>query len=149
MPWQRRRTTRRARRDFKLVHMLLSMNLGRGFYSYANFKYAPPVYTDASKQARYSGGGRVSACGAYDYFKYGSRAARQCIDFLEGDTVVVAVQRLAHKWRGCVVEFFIDNQSFQKSGAKGRSRAHRLNDLLRELFALMLQFGFVIVRWLH
>ena len=36
--------------------MLLSMNLGRGFYSYANFKYAPPVYTDASKQARYSGG---------------------------------------------------------------------------------------------
>ena len=86
----------------------------------------------------------MSACGAYDYFKYGSRAARQCIDFLEGDTVVVAVQRLAHKWRGCVVEFFIDNQSFQKSGAKGRSRAHRLNDLLRELFALMLQFGFVI-----
>ena len=144
LPWQRRRTTRRARRDFKLVHMLLSMNLGRGFYSYANFKYAPPVYTDASKQARYSGGGWVSACGAYDYFKYGSRAARQCIDFLEGDTVVVAVQRLAHKWRGCVVEFFIDNQSFQKSGAKGRSRAHRLNDLLRELFALMLQFGFVI-----
>ena len=57
---------------------------------------------------------------------------------------MVAVQRLAHKWRGCVVEFFIDNQSFQKSGAKGRSRANRLNDLLRELFALMLQFGFVI-----
>ena len=54
--------------------------------------------------------------------------------------------RLAHvaKWRGCVVEFFIDNQSFQKSGAKGRSRAHRLNDLLRELFALMIHFWSVI-----
>ena len=27
----------------------------------------------------------------------------------------------------------------QKSGAKGRSKAHRLNDLLRELLALMLK----------
>jgi len=102
------------------------------------------VWTDASKQARYSGGGWVSACGAYDWFKYGSRAARRPIDFLEGDTVVACVERLAHKWRGCVVQFFIDNSSFQKSGAKGRSKAHRLNDLLRELLALMIKFGFVI-----
>ena len=37
--------------------------------------------------------------------------------------------------RGAVLhrQFFIDNSSFQKSGAKGRSKAHRLNDLLREL----------------
>ena len=102
------------------------------------------MWTDASKQARYSGGGWVSACGAYDWFKYGSRAARRPIDFLEGDTVVACVERLAHKWRGCVVQFFIDNSSFQKSGAKGRSKAHRLNDLLRELLALMIKFGFVI-----
>ena len=40
------------------------------------------MWTDASKQARYTGGGWVSACGAYDYFKYGSRAARHPIDFL-------------------------------------------------------------------
>ena len=66
------------------------------------------MWTDASKQARYSGGGWVSACGAYDWFKYGSRAARRPIDFLEGDTVVACVERLAHKWRGCVVRFFID-----------------------------------------
>ena len=59
------------------------------------------------------------------------------------DTVVACVERLAHKW-GCVVQFFIDNSSFQKSGAKGRSKAHRLNDLLRELLALMIKFGFVI-----
>ena len=80
-----------------------------------------------------------------DYFKYGSRAARQPIDFLEGDTVVACVERLAHKWRGCVVQFFIDNAAFMRSGAKGRSRAHRLNDLLRELFGLMIKFGFVIM----
>jgi len=144
LPWHRRRTTRRLRADFMLVHELLSANLGRGHYSYAHFRTAPAVWTDASKQARYSGGGWVSACGAYDWFKYGSRAARRPIDFLEGDTVVACVERLAHKWRGCVVQFFIDNSSFQKSGAKGRSKAHRLNDLLRELLALMIKFGFVI-----
>ena len=66
------------------------------------------------------------------------------IDFLEGDTVVEAVRALAPRWRGCVVEFWIDNSAFQKSGAKGRSRAQRLNDLLRELFVLMVQYGFVI-----
>ena len=65
------------------------------------------MWTDASKQSRYTGGGWVSACGAYDYFKYGSRAARQPIDFLEGDTVVACVERLAglrgavlHRQRG-------------------------------------------------
>ena len=145
LPWHRRRTTRRLRADFMLVHALLSANLGRGHYSYAHFRPAPPVWTDASKQARYTGGGWVSACGAFDYFKYGSRAARQPIDFLEGDTVVACVERLAHKWRGCVVQFFIDNSAFMRSGAKGRSRAHRLNDLLRELFGLMIKFGFVIM----
>ena len=31
-----------------------------------------------------------------------------------------------------------------QSGKKGRSRANRLNDLLRELFGLMIKFGFVI-----
>ena len=91
LPWHRRRTTRRLRADFMLVHALLSANLGRGHYTYAGFRSAPPVWTDASKQARYTGGGWVSACGAYDYFKYGSRAARQPIDFLKGDTVVACV----------------------------------------------------------
>ena len=41
------------------------------------------------------------------------------------------------------MQFFI-KASFQKSGAKGRSKAHRLNDLLRELLGLMIKFGFVI-----
>ena len=30
LPWHRRRTTRRLRADFMLVHALLSANLGRG-----------------------------------------------------------------------------------------------------------------------
>ena len=145
LPWHRRRTTRRVRTDFLLVQSLLSANLGRGHYSYAHFRSAPAVWTDACKQWRYTGGGWVSACGAYDWWKYGSRASRQPIDFLEGDTVVACVEAMAHKWRGCAVQFFIDNSAFQKSGAKGRSKARRLNDLLRELFALMIKFGFVII----
>ena len=44
-----------------------------------------------------------------------------------------------------MVQFFIDNAAFMQSGAKGRSRANRLNDLLRELFGLMIKFGFVIM----
>ena len=118
LPWHRRRTTRRLRADFMLVHELLSANLGRGHYSYAHFRTAPAVWTDASKQARYSGGGWVSACGAYDWFRYGSRAARRPIDFLEGDTVVACVERLAHKWRGCVVQFFIDVAHMAKWGSR-------------------------------
>ena len=147
LPWHERRTTRQMREDLKCVHRLLTMNMGKGFYSYANFKPAPPVQTDASKQARYVGGGWCSACGAYDWWRYGASAARKCIDFLEGDTIVEAVRALAPKWRGCIVEFYCDNQAFQRSGAKGRSRAQRLNDLLRELFVLMIEFGFVI-SWL-
>ena len=38
LPWHRRRTTRRLRADFVLVHALLSANLGRGHYSYAHFR---------------------------------------------------------------------------------------------------------------
>ena len=68
--------------------------------------------------ARYSGGGWVSACGAYDWFKYGSRAARRPIDFLEGDTVVACVERLAHKWWGCVVQFFIDRGVVVREGGR-------------------------------
>ena len=144
LPWHARRTSRQVREDFKCIHRLLTMNLGKGFYSYANFRSAPAVCTDASKQATFAGGGWVSACGAYDWWVYGTAAARKMIDFLEGDTVVEAVRALAPRWRGCVVEFWIDNSAFQKSGAKGRSRAQRLNDLLRELFVLMVQYGFVI-----
>ena len=62
---------------------------------------------------------------------------------------------IGHEWPGRFVYILglwhfnrpwlhCDNQAFQRSGAKGRSRAQRLNDLLRELFVLMVQYGFVI-----
>ena len=65
------------------------------------------------------------ACGAYDWFKYGSRAARRPIDFLEGDTVVACVERLAHKWRGCVVQFFIELPEKRGQGAVEGAPAQR------------------------
>ena len=42
LPWHKRRLTKAVRGDFRFVHRLLSMNLGKGFYSYANFQRAPP-----------------------------------------------------------------------------------------------------------
>ena len=52
----------------------------------------------------------------YDFWQYGSRAARKLIDFLEGDTVVETVRRMARRWKGCMVKFYIDNMVFEKSG---------------------------------
>ena len=68
-----------------------------------------------------------SACAAGTIFGvYGSRAARQAIDFLEGDVVVVTVRRLAHLWYGMRIPFFVDNMVFEKSGEAGRSRVDRI-----------------------
>jgi len=144
LPHQRRRTTKEVRDNFKYTAAMLKASLGRGFYSFANFLRAPSVWTDASKSREYTGGGFVSACGRYDFWKYGSRASRKLIDALEGDTVVVACMRMAHLWTGRIVTIFCDNKSFQQSGAKGRSRVARLNDLVKQIFALMLHFRFVI-----
>ena len=49
LPWHARRLNRGVRQDFAFVHRLLGLNLGRGYYSFANFTRAPPVATDASK----------------------------------------------------------------------------------------------------
>ena len=57
----------------------------------------------------------------YDFWQYGSRAARKLIDFLEGDTVVETVRRMALRWKGCMVKFYIDNMVFEKSGEKRSS----------------------------
>ena len=147
LPWHRRRTTREVRDNFLYCGRMLGAAMGRGYYSYANFERAPSVWTDASKSREYTGGGFVSACGRYSFWQYGSRAARKLIDFLEGDTVVYCCQQMAHLWRGCVVTIYCDNRAFQQSGAKGRSRASRLNDLIKELFLLMLKYEFII-EWL-
>ena len=144
LPHQRRRTTKEVRDNFKYCSTMLQAALGRGYYSFANFLRAPSVWTDASKSRGYTGGGFVSACGRYDFWKYGSRASRKLIDELEGDTVVVACTRLAYLWTGCIVTIYCDNKAFEQSGAKGRSRAPRLNLLIKELYLLMIKFRFVI-----
>ena len=144
LPWHMRRTTRAVRDNFAYCGGMLRAALGRGYYSFANFARAPPVWTDASKSNGYAGGGFVSACGRYDFWSYGSRAARKLIDFLEGDTVVAMCERMAHLWKGCIVAIYCDNRAFKDSGAKGRSRTERLNDLIKELFLLMIRFEFVI-----
>ena len=144
LPWHKRRTNKGVRDDFTWLHKLLSLNMGRGFYSYANFKRAPEVRSDASKSKGYAGGGWVSRCGRYSLFKYGSRASRQPIDFLEGDTVVDCVTKMGKYWKHCIVPFGIDNSSFQLSLRKSRSKAPRLNVLIRELFALQVRFQCIL-----
>eukprot|EP00965_Chrysotila_dentata_P072752 2404720-Pleurochrysis_carterae.AAC.1 len=75
----------------------------------------PAVDTDASKSPRYVGGGHLSRSGHYRYWFYGSSARRQPIEWLEGDTVLVALADLGHIWRGCVIPFNVDNSAFQRS----------------------------------
>ena len=80
----------------------------------------------------------------YDHFKYGSSASKKPIDYIEGDTVLRACTDLSAKWYKKMVPFGIDNMAFERSAAKGRSAAARLNDLLRGLFVLQVKFTFII-----
>ena len=138
--FQKRRISKAVKVDLMAIHDLLQLNMGKGYFSYDQFGRAPAVWTDASKSARYTGGGYVSACGAYRWWRYGSSASRQPIDFLEGDAVVLCTEDLGPGWYRCVVPIYLDNTSFERSATKGRSRAERLNDLLRRLFALSLKY---------
>ena len=145
LPWHARKVSRKVRRDLAFIHKMLKLNMGRGYYSYDLFEEAPEVRSDASKKSSYSGGGYVSACGRYNFWQYGARAKRNLIDYLEGDVVVVAVEQLGHLWHKKRIPFGIDNMAFQKSAAKGRSKVERLNALVRELFALMIQFHCILM----
>ena len=144
LPWHSRRTSRAERQDYAFVHDMLKFNVGSGYYSYDGFEEGPTVLSDASKSRAYTGGGYVESTGFYDFWKYGTSAARKPIDFLEGDTVLQCCRDRAHTWKGMIVHFGIDNQVFQRSAAKGRSKVHRLNTLLKELFVLQIQHGFVL-----
>ena len=144
LPWHKRRLPRGAKLDAHFLARMLELNLGRGYFSYDQFAWAPLVLSDASKSSAYAGGGYVVADGRYRFWSYGSSAARNPIDFLEGDTCLLACEDCAHTWRRCMVPFGLDNMSFQRSEARGRSRAPRLNDLLRGLFVLQVQHDFVL-----
>ena len=142
--WHRRRTSKAERDDYKFVHDLLKLNMGKGYYSYEGFAVGPTVLSDASKSSGYAGGGYVCSDGPYDFFAYSSAASRHLIDTLEGDTVVRACVARAPSWKGKIIPFGIDNSAFELSAAKGRSRADRLNALLRHLFVLQIRFDFVL-----
>ena len=144
LPWQRRRTSRTERADFVFVHDMLCLNGARGYYSYDGFAEGPTCYSDAFKRQHEAGGGYFSSDGFYDHYSYGRSAARKPIDELEGDTVLRCCEALCGRWRGCQIPFGIDNSSFERSAAKGRSNAQRLNDLLRHLFILQVRYGFVL-----
>lgn len=144
LQWQARRTSKAERDDYRFVHDLLQLNMGRGYYSYAGFDVGPTVLSDASKSTFFCGGGYVASDGRYSFFSYGASAARNPIDALEGDTVVRACLDMAPQWRGKIIPFGIDNSAFQLSAAKGRSKAQRLNSLVRHLFALQIAFDFVL-----
>ncbi|KAL3903891.1 MAG: hypothetical protein SGPRY_011495, partial [Prymnesium sp.] len=87
LPWYLRKVSRDVRRDVESVLRLLELNLGVGYYSFANFSVALLVYSDASRCHHSAGGGYVSACGMYNWWPYRPRAARKPIAFLEGDTI--------------------------------------------------------------
>ena len=137
--WHARRSNKGVRDDLSWLRKLLTINLGRGFYSLANFLWAPDFWSDSSKSARYVGGGYLSACGRFDWFVYGRGASRKPIDFLEGDTFMVGFRRMGRHWRMMMVRCWIDNMSFKDCLRKGRSRVERLNVLVKESFALCLE----------
>ena len=144
LPWHLRRLNRGVKDDLTWLRKLLSLNLGRGFYSLEHFSAAPMCLSDASKSSGYTGGGWISACGRYHFYKYGSRAARRLIDYLEGDTVLYCSEEMGPHWRNSIVPFGIDNQAFQMSLCKARSKAPRLNHLIRKLFVVQLKYQCII-----
>ena len=63
---------------------------------------------------------------------------------MEGDTVKRACAAEGYRWRGKLVPFGIDNSAFQQSLDKGRSKAPRLNDVLRGTFVMQIQDGYIL-----
>ena len=55
LQWHSRRTSKAERDDYKFVHDLLQLNMGKGYYSYAEFEVGHTVLSDASKSADYKG----------------------------------------------------------------------------------------------
>jgi hypothetical protein len=142
--WQKRRTTRKERQDYRFFYDVLQANYGRGYYTTDRFQEGPTVFSDASRSKMYSGGGWCSSWGPFDYWTYGTAAAKKPIDFLEGDTMICSVETQGPTWAKRLVQYKMDNQSFQKSAVKGWSRAERLNLLLKRLFVLQIVGHFLL-----
>jgi len=119
--------------------------MGRGYFSFDQFSWAPVCLSDACKRARFAGGGWVSGCGRFSFFTYGAADRRKPIDFLEGDSWLAAVEALCHTWHRKLVPFGLDNMSMKGAHSRGWSHADRLNLILRRLFHLQLKFEFILV----
>ena len=149
LAWQRRRTTRLERLNFRIFGGLLEENHGRGLFDMSHLPVAPMCMSDASKSRDCTAGGFVSACGRFHWQPYGTSAARKPIDELEGDWFRLALERLGESWRGKRVPFGVDNQAFQFSQIAGRSRAERLMRIVRDTFFLQLKYEcYVDMFWL-
>lgn len=144
LPWHQSKTIRDERSCYQLIHDLLRLNLGRGYYRLDDFSVGVGMVSDACKSSKLTGAGWVCQDGDADYWKMGTSAARNPIDEIEGDTVVRACVANAHKWHKCIVPFGIDNTAFERSVAKGRSKVDRLNRLCVETFVLQIKFVFVM-----
>jgi hypothetical protein len=118
--------------------------MGRGYYTTDRFQEGPTVFSDASRSSRYAGGGWCSSWGPFDWWRYGTAAARKPIDFLEGDTMISSVESQGPTWAKKLIRYKMDNQAFQKSAVKGWSRADRLNLLLKRLFVLQITGDFLL-----
>ena len=141
--WSKRRTTKAERDDYRFFFDVLELNCGSGYFRFDGFSEAPEIRSDASG-GKNAGGGFVSRCGVYDWWIYGSRAAKRPIDYLEGDTTVEAIRRMGNAWRGRWVPFGIDNQAYEGAASRTWSKAGRINDLLKEVFMLQIEFGCLI-----
>jgi len=141
--WHCKRTNRAERMDYAAVAEMLRLNMGRGYYRYDDFRRLGPIVSDACK-GRYVGGGFVDSDGEYDFFTYGSAAARRPIDFLEGDTLTLAVERCGHKWYKCIKPFGLDNRVVERSASKMYSRVPRMDVLVRHLFVLQCKGNFIL-----
>ena len=139
-PWQKRRTSREERRTYRLFHDFLQFNSGSGYFSHDRFAQGPGVRSDAFKNRREAGGGWVDMSGAFDWFRYGSAATRQMIDFLEGDTAVCCLSRMGAAWAGKWIPWGVDNAAFQGAAQRSSSRAARLTTLLKRMFVYQVRY---------
>ena len=111
------------------------------------------VYSDASG-APSLGWGYVSL----KSFRAGIFGPPMCdwhIDILELLALLYGVQAHAESWRGCIVPLYCDNEAVVGWVKRGRAKAATLerrliaNSILRELFALSLQYDFLFeLTWL-
>ena len=145
MPWHRRRMTTMARDDILTVIDILASNHGRGYFDTSHLPFAPSMYTDAMKDPSRAGWGWCAVDGHADAGVYGTAWRHKPIDKLEADAVLRAAKARGHTWRGKRVPVHIDNSSFQRSLAKGWSRAPRLVRIIKKLFSLSARYEFVLV----